>query len=134
MAPFLVAALILFDWYGLADRVELYAALLLDAPSEEVEANLLNASHMDRRIEPPAWHWLRALAQDDAHTRLGFAHTLCASRVDLYSALLVDAPSERAELVILRAARLDPRVTPPSWRWLHGISAQNNRDRPGASK
>lgn len=133
MVLFLASALALFDWYGLADRVELYAALLVDAPSEEVEANLLTASRIDDRIRAPAWHWLRFLSKDHAPVPLlDFETWVCASRVDLYSALLVDAPSERGELVILRAARLDPRVTPLSWRWLHGIAAQNNRDRPGA--
>ena len=55
-------------------------------------------------------------------------------RVDLYSALIVDARSEEVQAALLRAARLDARVTPPQWHWLRAIAADNDCDAPEVRK
>jgi len=55
-------------------------------------------------------------------------------RVELYSALIADARSEDVQAALLRAARLDARVTPPQWHWLRAIAAENDCGSPEARK
>jgi hypothetical protein len=49
-------------------------------------------------------------------------------RIDHYSGLVRDAPSEEIERLLLHAARLDPRITPAQWHWLRGIALDNEHD------
>lgn len=63
LALFLAA----FDWYGAIDRVDHYSALLVDAPSEEIERCLLRSARLDPRITPAQWHWLRGIALANPH-------------------------------------------------------------------
>lgn len=50
------------------------------------------------------------------------------ARIDHYSGLIRDAPSEEVERILLRAARLDPRITPAQWHWLRGVALDNDHD------
>jgi len=47
------------DWPGALERVELYSALIVATPQDDVARTLLLAAQRDREISPAQWQMLR---------------------------------------------------------------------------
>jgi len=57
------------DWPGALERVELYSALIVATPQDDVARTLLLAAQRDREISPAQWQMLRVDMQRRAQEK-----------------------------------------------------------------